>query len=182
MSSARIILLILIFTFFQGLASQAQDARLNQFYAAPQFLNPAMTGVFDGSLRINANYREQWSSILGNNPFTTLHAGVDLRFHSVANDYFSFGLNSMLDKAGDGNFQHTKVRLGGSYIKQVGGEGFSNKGQFLVAGAQLGAGQYTVDFDGLWASDQFNSSIGYPDQGISSSDPALVGKNGDTDL
>jgi len=56
---------------FITIGLKAQDPRFSQFYLAPQVLNPAMTGIFDGEYRVTINYRNQWNSILANNAFTT---------------------------------------------------------------------------------------------------------------
>jgi hypothetical protein len=38
----------------------AQDPHFSQFFASPLTLNPALTGKFDGVLRVAGNYRDQW--------------------------------------------------------------------------------------------------------------------------
>ena len=43
----------------------AQDPHFSQFYASPLTLNPALTGKFDGTFRLAANYRNQWPGIYG---------------------------------------------------------------------------------------------------------------------
>ena len=42
---------------------QAQDAHLSMYDAAPLFLNPAMTGVFQGDWRVHGQYRTQWKAV-----------------------------------------------------------------------------------------------------------------------
>ncbi len=42
---------------------KAQDPNFSQFFASPLTLNPALTGKFDGQLRIAGNYRNQWPTI-----------------------------------------------------------------------------------------------------------------------
>ena len=55
--------------------SQAQDPNFSQFFASPLTLNPALTGKFDGVLRVAGNHRNQWPTI--NNAFITSTASVD---------------------------------------------------------------------------------------------------------
>ena len=50
-----------LLTAFDGFA---QDPQYSQFYAAPQYLNPAFTGMTIQD-RIVINYRHQWPSIPG---------------------------------------------------------------------------------------------------------------------
>lgn len=41
---------------------KAQDIQFSQFYAAPLYLNPAMTGASEMT-RIGVNYRNQWPGL-----------------------------------------------------------------------------------------------------------------------
>jgi peptidoglycan-associated lipoprotein len=56
---------------------QAQDIHFTQFYATPQTLNPALTGVSEGSYRFTGIYRNQWSSVTI--PYVTYGASFDIR-------------------------------------------------------------------------------------------------------
>ena len=145
--------------------AQAQDPRYSQFYAAPLDLNPAMIGVFEGQYRAVVNYRELYSSILGNDPYRTFAASFDMRFRALKGDYVGFGINAQRDEAGQANFNRTTANLGLSYLKQLGGGRYGNNDQYLVAGAQFGMGQHGMDFGNLWFSPQFNEEFGTVDQG-----------------
>lgn len=173
--------LILLLCGLMAISSKGQDARFNQFYTAPQYLNPAMTGIFDGKLRLNANFRDQWSSVLGSNPYRTMHAGVDMRFNSFGKDFFAVGVNSLLDQAGNGHFTNSQVLLSGAYLKQI-GAAYTDGAQFLVAGAQAGIGQYTLDWGRLWFSDQYNDFVGLPDLINGTSDPSINGTSVATEM
>ncbi len=135
----------------------AQDPRFSQFYAGPQHLNPAMTGTFAGQLRVNLNYRDQWASVLGNNPFRTAAVGIDYRKRVFRGDYFAFGGSVLADRAGVSNFQQTSATLGLSYSKQLSGNRYRTSDQFLVVGAQAGVGQQSFDYGKLWFSRQFDN-------------------------
>ena len=66
----------------------AQDPRFSQYNAAPQILNPAMTGLFNGNYRVSAIYRSQWRSILGDEAvplFRTFSGSFDMRFAPIGN-------------------------------------------------------------------------------------------------
>jgi len=66
----------LALTLFLGLpAAKAQDPGFSQFFASPLTLNPALTGKFNGIVRVAGNYRNQWPSI--NNAFITSTISVD---------------------------------------------------------------------------------------------------------
>lgn len=45
------------------------DPHFSQYYMYPSWLNPALTGAFDGDYRVTGIYRSQWGNIT--NPFAT---------------------------------------------------------------------------------------------------------------
>ncbi len=136
----------------------AQDALYAQYYTAPQHLNPAMTGVFQGSARVNANYREQWTGVFSDIPLRTIHAGGEYKLPVFGDDYLSFGISGMLDEIGSSTkLQTTKGQLGISYSKQLDGSRYRSSSQYLVAGLQFGAAQQKLEFGNLWFDRQYDS-------------------------
>src|SRR5947209_19793357 len=96
--------------------SHAQDPNFSQFFAAPLTLNPALTGKFDGTLRVAGNYRNQWPTI--NNAFTTYTASVDagiLKSKIPEFDQFGVGVLAFSDKAGNGILQNNAIALSTAY-------------------------------------------------------------------
>ncbi len=177
--------LFLCFGFSQK--AEAQDPRFAQFYAAPLQLNPAMTGVFEGRWRVNANYREQWASVLGSTPFRTIGAGFDMRYKIVGDDYMGIGISALRDEVGDGVFTTNRGHLNLSYMKQLSGGRYSPNDQYLVAGAQLGAGQNSVDWNQFWFGQQFNyneNDVNFltPDYTLSNGEPNISGDQATTDM
>lgn len=152
-----LLLLALTTTLFTNQELMAQDPVFGQFYAAPTHLNPAMTGVFQGQFRVHANYREQWQSALGSDPFRTIGAGFEWRQKVVNEDYFGFSLNFLGDQAGMANLATTRGNLGVSFLKQLSG-GYRSATQYLVAGGQAGFGQHSLDYGALWFSSQFDNN------------------------
>ena len=141
-----------------SLQAQSPDARFSQFYAAPLQLNPALNGVFDGSFRLVANYRDQWASILDTDPFRTLAFSFDYRQRVFEGDYFAMGFDVLGDQAGISKLRNTRANVNFSYLKRlVGGRG-ADYAQYLIAGGQVGAGQAQVDFSDLWFTSQFDMS------------------------
>jgi len=150
------VILVVIASFFIT-ESYAQDPRFSQFYASPLQLNPAMTGVFAGQWRATINYRDQWASILNNNPFRTMAASFDMRYNVLKRDYVAFGVSVLGDQSGVSNFRQTRGNISASYLKQVGGSGYGPGSQYLVAGTQVGLGQNSFDYTNLWFSEQFDN-------------------------
>lgn len=166
------LVLFLVSTVF-GL--RAQDARFAQFYAAPLQMNPALTGVYEGQLRLTTNYRELYTSILGGtDAFRTISAGIDIRRPVQNGDFFGIGLTALRDQAGDSRFTRTQAALSGSFLKQLGGGGYRGGSNYLVGGAQIGVAQRGFDVNKLWFSEQFfvdpSGRQAYIDRSLSSNE------------
>lgn len=138
--------------------SSAQDPHFSQFYNAALQMNPAMTGVFNGQFRVAANYRNQWSSILGSDAFRTIAAAGDMRYRVFDDDFLTFGLAFLQDQAGAGQLSqlHGGVNLG--YMKQLAGGKYRTDDQYLCFGLQGGFGQYSLDYGNFWFSNQYNGT------------------------
>ena len=50
------------------------DPHFTQYYIHTSWLNPAMTGLFDGDYRIAGIYRNQWGNV--GSPFSTMVNGL----------------------------------------------------------------------------------------------------------
>ena len=145
----------LVYTLFIALIGavslQAQDIHFSQFYMSPLNLNPAMTGVMNCNSRISLNYRSQWASVLGANAFQTYSVSYDQRIAVGRSDFFGVGGTFWGDRAGEASFATTTGKLSASYSKKLGGA--RNYGNYLVAGAEIGAAQRSLDFLALrWGS------------------------------
>jgi type IX secretion system PorP/SprF family membrane protein len=152
------ILYILFFCLIIAAKTTAQDAHFSQFYAAPQQVNPAMIGLFSGQYRVSVNYRDQWASVLNNNPFRTAGAGMDFRFRVADDDFVGAGIWLMQDEAGDARFAQSKGVIGGSYMKQLSGNRYRSSDQYLIGGAQFGFGQNRILNNNFWYSKQFDQT------------------------
>lgn len=109
--------------------AKAQDPNFSQFFASPLTLNPALTGKFEGVLRVAGNYRNQWPSI--NNAYTTYTASVDagiLKKHIPEFDQFGVGVLGFSDKSGNGVLQNNSIALSTAYHKSLDENGYSQLG------------------------------------------------------
>ena len=160
---------------------EAQDPHFSQFYNAPLDLNPALTGIFDGQYRLGINYRDQWSSALSSTPFRTMQASADIRYHVVNEDFFSIGFKLMRDVAGEGNYSQTMAHFSGSFMKQLTGVGYGGgSDQFLILGAQVGAGQNSLEWGRLWFGRQYDVSNEVIDFSAPTGEPDVIGNSGTT--
>src|SRR6187431_730294 len=118
------ILFLLLFT-GSFILLRAQDPHFSQFYASPLTLNPALTGRFDGTFRLAANYRNQWPTIY--NAFTTATASLD--FPILANtipefDTWGVGIIGLSDQSGNKILRNNYVGISTAYSKGLDEDGF----------------------------------------------------------
>jgi type IX secretion system PorP/SprF family membrane protein len=97
----------------------AQDVHFSQYNMSPLTVNPALTGQFNGCVRLNGNYRNQWSSILGKGAFNTMAASLDatLMKEKMGGNFFGVGLNFFNDKAGDLSYSTQAIGFSFSYSR-----------------------------------------------------------------
>ncbi len=134
--------------------SLAQDIHFSQFYQAPLTLNPALTGVMNCNTRVIANYRNQWAPVIPGNAYNTYSLSYDQKLPVGRFDNFGFGINLWGDVAGQLNFSTLTAKLSGAYARRVGGT--RKQSHYLVAGAELGLSQRSIDFIYAQWGDQFD--------------------------
>lgn len=122
----------------------AQDIHFSQFYLSPLNLNPAMTGVMNCNIRLAANYRNQWASVLRSNAYNTYSVSYDQRIPVGRYDYFGIGGTFWGDQAGEANFETLTGKMSASYSKRMGGS--RGSASYLVVGAEAGVAQRSIDF------------------------------------
>lgn len=87
---------------------QAQDLHFSQFHEAPLLRNPALAGLFEGDVRIQGVYRNQWNSL--SYPFQTGSINGEYKFYSGrGEDYITVGGQVLYDKAGSLQLQTVHV-------------------------------------------------------------------------
>jgi len=112
-----------------GKTAQAQDPGFSQFFASPLTLNPALTGKFNGVVRVAGNYRNQWPAI--NNAFITSTISVDapiLRNRLPENDTWGMGIMAMTDKTSSGILTQNYFSFSTAYHKSLDEDGLHQLG------------------------------------------------------
>jgi type IX secretion system PorP/SprF family membrane protein len=134
------------------LAASAQDVHFAQFYNAPLWLNPALTGHIAGDQRLSIIHRDQWQSM--GTPFRTdaLSYDAPLLRGRMNGRYLGVGVSAYSDKAGRSNFGDAQANLSLAYGLQAG----SNS--TLAFGLQGGYGQRSAMLSELRWDSQFNGS------------------------
>jgi type IX secretion system PorP/SprF family membrane protein len=120
----------------------SQDAQLTQFYAAPQYLNPAYTGLTIEH-RFVANYRNQWPGI--KKTYQTTMAAYD---YNISNVSSGIGIFAMQDVAGTAGLQHTQAGASYAYRFTV------RKTSELRAGISVSYNMKSLGFSKLTFNDQ----------------------------
>ncbi len=141
-------LAIIALLFVSSFPSFAQDPHFSQYWAAPLYLNPAMTGVFGCNYRFTAIYRSQWNSVLKNEAtpmYRTIQASYDMRFNKGIwkDDAMGVGLMFYSDKAGESQFGTNQLNFSFAYLKSLNRQ----KNNYLSLGFQAGAAQRSMKGD-----------------------------------
>ena len=129
----------------------AQDPHFSQFFSSPLTLNPALTGKFDGVLRVAGNYRNQWPAF--NNVYTTSSLSVDFSILNKIipeNDTWGVGIMALTDKAAGGVLTNNYIGISTAYHKALNEDGYSQIG----LGFQGMYGQKRLDWSKLVFEDQ----------------------------
>src|ERR1700739_4984727 len=126
------------------------DPHFSQYYAYPMWLNPALTGVFNGDTRINFNAKQQWSDI--GDGYKT--GGLSLDF--LPTDKLGLGLNVINQAAGNAGYNYSTA-----YVSLGDGIAISSDGfQELHFGLQSGVINRSFDPSKLQFDDQYNPITG----------------------
>lgn len=125
-----------------GLQAAAQDPQLSQFYAAPLYLNPALTGNTYQD-RAGINYRMQWPGI-----------GPGYKTYAVTYDHRSAEMHSgiggmvMHDRSGSFGLSFTQAALSYSYEARL------NRRKAFRGGLRMGYTMRSFDSGNMLFADQ----------------------------
>lgn len=135
--------------------SKSQDIHFSQFNEAPLLVNPALTGFFDGSHRLQLNYKNQWRSV--NNAYNTYAMGYDVVVIRGRNSsgFLAVGAAFFSDVSGDVDLKTASGQLNIAYHLKL------NESQMLAAGIYGGFGQRSLNQQNMQWSSQYNSSSGF---------------------
>ena len=124
--------------------TNAQDFHLSMYDAAPLFLNPAMTGVFDSDWRVHMHYRTQWKAV-NFKPYTTGTVSFDVPYKK-----WGFGGQIINYHAGIGNYNALQFLGSAAYTNPID----ANKYHNISMGVQLGGTQKSIEYRILEPSEQ----------------------------
>ncbi len=154
----RKIFLLFLFPSLLSLNALAQDPAFSQFFASPLTLNPALTGKFNGDVRVAGNYRDQWPTI--NNAFITSTVSADLPIFKnrlPPNNTWGVGIMGMSDKTASGALNSNYLSLSTAYHISVDQDGYHQVG----IGFQGTYATKTLDGTKLHFEDQLDQQGGW---------------------
>jgi len=150
--------LFVVFLFTGSVKALAQDQIYSQFYNAPLYLNPALTGQFEGDLRMNMIYRNQWTALSGT--LSYINASADLNIPN-----FGGGVGIQFNRSTEGTAYLVKNNAAATYSYSVGSDNF-----VLSFGVQAGFTSRQINFSKLVFSDQIDNRLGYEPGSISAAE------------
>jgi type IX secretion system PorP/SprF family membrane protein len=127
------------------------DPHFSQYYVYPSWLNPALTGAFDGEYRIAAIYRTQWGRI---SPFKTYGLAAEVPTAKSIN----FGASVLNQAAGDAGYNYTTGYVSAAY---TGVKLDRSHYHQLTFGLQAGFIQRKFDPSKFTYGEQWNPVTGY---------------------
>lgn len=146
----RRLLFCAFFTCVTGLhALHSQDIHFSQFDLSPLNLNPANTGLFDGTYRFAGNYRNQWRSVTV--PYSTFSLSADA-LHPFNKEGLGAGIRINHDIAGDSRFRTFQFDLSGSWIFSPGSDSTTK----LSIGLTTGITSRNLSYDALRFDNQYD--------------------------
>jgi len=147
----KLVLSILLLLGAVNVLKAQVDPHFSQYYAYPLWLNPALTGVIDGDMRLNLNAKEQWSGI--GSGYKT--GGVSMDF--LPTEKLGLGLNIMNQAAGNAGYNYFAAYGSLGYGVSVSEDGMKK----LHFGLQAGIINRGFDPNKLQLDDQYNPITGY---------------------
>jgi type IX secretion system PorP/SprF family membrane protein len=135
-------------------ATQAQDFTYSQFYETPLMRNPALAGIFNGNIRIQSAYRNQWNSVTVPYETKSLSAEVTFPFEKTK-DLLTIGLQVNSDIAGTSRLNRLQLLPVISFHKA-----FNDEVSYLTFATMGGLVQSQFDFSKLQFNDQFINGQG----------------------
>ena len=151
-TSLRVFLMTLLVGLTAGSAYAQADPHFSQYYVYPSWLNPALTGAFDGQYRVSGVYRNQWGNV--SSPFTTYGATAEFTTEKKLN----LGASVLKQTAGDGGYSYTTAYGNVAYSGVRFGK---NEEHRVVFGMQAGIIQRRFDRNKMTFGDQWNPVFGF---------------------
>lgn len=132
---------------------KAQDIHFSQFFEAPLLRNPSLAGIFEGDIRAQMVYRNQWGSV--SIPYQTTSFNFEYKKPvGQSADFVSMGMQIVYDKAGTTNFTTSNVLPAINYHKALSAE----RNKYLSLGFMGGLVQRRLDRSKITTNSHFDGN------------------------
>jgi type IX secretion system PorP/SprF family membrane protein len=128
---------------------EAQDIHFSQFYEAPLLRNPSLAGIFEGDVRAQAVYRDQWNSVT--NAYRTGSFNAEYKMPVKNNDFMTMGVQMLYDKAGTVGWTSAHLLPALNYHKSLS----NNYNRYLSMGFMAGPVQRRLDRSKMTTNELF---------------------------
>ena len=153
------LLCFLVFLFFSVTDVSAQDIHFSQYDNNSLFLNPGLTGMYNGDHRVKLSYRDQWSNILRGDAYRTGALSYDTKLDLNDLSLIGLGIVSSYDESGELDFGTGQTAIAASYIKQFSKDTCNS--HFLSFGLNLGISQRKIDLSNARWPSQHDGNGGF---------------------
>ncbi len=157
---------------FSCLSLSGQDIHFTQFYEPQLTLNPSNTGRFIGDWRVNANFRNQWGSIV--KPYVTSAVSFDYQLQFLGQTVGLGGFYAF-DQSADQTLYMNKLMLSAAWHKAIGYQQFS-------LGSSIGFNKRSLNYSSLSFPGQFDNTIGGFNTSFSSGESFAVNNSNYLDM
>jgi len=165
-----------------GLSASSQDVHFSQFFETPLWRNPSLAGIFNGDIRVQVVYRDQWNSVT--DAYRTGSMNAEIKTHiGKSNDFITTGLQIIYDKAGTIGWTTTNVLPVLNYHKSLS----NDRNRYLSLGFMGGWVQRRFDPSKVTTNSQFdngglgenfsNTQYNYLDGSVGMSYNSTIGYN-----
>lgn len=144
---------LFILLLLPGGISHAQDIHFSQFFEAPLLRNPSLAGIFNGDVRVQGVYRDQWNS------FTNAYRSGSFNMEykqpvGRQDDFITMGLQTVYDKAGSVALTTTQFLPALNYHKSLN----SDRNMYLSLGFMGGLVQKRLDRSRVTTNNQYDGN------------------------
>jgi len=149
----RLAIVLPVFLWLMNTANglQAQDIHFSQFFEAPLLRNPSLAGLFEGDVRVQMVYRDQWNSFTNAYKSGSLNAEYKMPV-GKGDDFLTTGIQLLYDKAGTAGLTSTHIMPALNYHKSLS----SNRTAYLSVGFMGGLVEKGIDRSKVTTNAQYD--------------------------
>lgn len=135
---------------FNTSVALAQDLHFSQFFQSPMLRNPALAGLFEGDVRVQGVYRDQWNSVTTGYRTASMSGEYKTPIGN-GDDFVTMGMQFFYDKAGTVSYTNTQILPALNYHKSLS----TDKSKYLSLGFMGGWVQHSIDLSKITTNSQY---------------------------